>query len=371
LIPIEASSIIDDSIPLNLATPSEEILFAGYSQNYCVCFIDIIGSTQITAHIADARKIRSYYSIFINNTASIVRNFNAKIIKNTGDCLIYYFPKTSDSANELAFKDVMRCGLTMIESLPTINSELVKNGLPPINFRISADYGKVEVAKSVTSQSDDFFGSTVDLCAKINSKAFPNGMVVGDDLYQIVKKSNSDEFDFQELTRFSLADLRYKYPIYSVSKKNINGINSLNPNQEFSEFKPSYLQPPSQKQANLMIVDDEPDALFTYKTFVANEGHNVDAFTDPQEALKCFATKNQYYYDLVIMDIRMPSLNGLQLYYRLKAINMSLKIMFVSALDAAEELISVLPDIKNTDIIKKPVDEEHFLHSVRAALLSS
>ena len=47
---------------------------------------------------------------------------------------------------------------------------------------------------------------------------------------------------------------------------------------------------------------------------------------------------------------------------------MSLKIIFVSALDAAEELISVLPDVKNTDIIKKPVDEEHFLHSVRAPL---
>jgi len=52
----------------------------------------------------------------------------------------------------------------------------------------------------------------------------------------------------------------------------------------------------------------------------------------------------------------MPGLNGLQLYYRLKAINRNMKILFVSALDAVPELVSILPDVKTTnDIIKKPV----------------
>ena len=37
-----------------------------------------------------------------------------------------------------------------------------------------------------------------------------------------------------------------------------------------------------------MIVDDEPDTLFTYELFLSDEGYNVEAFTDPQEALKHF-----------------------------------------------------------------------------------
>ena len=57
-------------------------------------------------------------------------------------------------------------------------------------------------------------------------------------------------------------------------------------------------------------------------------------FTDPREALVHFAQSNPDYYNLVVMDIRMPNLNGLQLYYRLKAINPDIRIMFVSALDA-------------------------------------
>jgi two-component system, OmpR family, response regulator ChvI len=65
----------------------------------------------------------------------------------------------------------------------------------------------------------------------------------------------------------------------------------------------------------------------------------------------------------------MPGLNGLQLYYRLKAINRNIKIVFVSALDAVPELISILPDVKATnDFIKKPVALDDFISAVRTAI---
>jgi class 3 adenylate cyclase len=72
----------------------EEISFTGSSKNCCVSFIDIVDSTRITTtEINDAEKIRKYYSIFINTMAAIIRDFKATIIKNTGDSLLYYFPK--------------------------------------------------------------------------------------------------------------------------------------------------------------------------------------------------------------------------------------------------------------------------------------
>jgi two-component system, OmpR family, response regulator ChvI len=87
------------------------------------------------------------------------------------------------------------------------------------------------------------------------------------------------------------------------------------------------------------------------------------------EALAHFAKVNPSYYNLVILDIRMPGLNGLQLYYRLRAINRNIKILFISALDAIPELISILPDVKTTDdIIKKPVALDDFVNVVKRAL---
>ena len=76
----------------------------------------------------------------------------------------------------------------MISVNPILNAKLQKeDGLPNLSYRISADYGRVEVATSLTSASEDLFGPTVNLCAKINSKAEPNGMVIGNNLYQVTR----------------------------------------------------------------------------------------------------------------------------------------------------------------------------------------
>lgn len=93
-------------------------------------------------------KLAKYYPVFLNSMlTTIARNFGAKIIKNAGDCLIFYFPQTSDSiANGiLPFKGVIGCCLTMIAAYRAINAKLSVEQLPPLNYRISADYGRVEV----------------------------------------------------------------------------------------------------------------------------------------------------------------------------------------------------------------------------------
>jgi len=61
---------------------------------------------------------------------------------------------------------------------------------------------------------------------------------------------------------------------------------------------------------------------------------------------------SSYYYNLVITDIRMPGLNGIQLYQILKALSADVKILFISALDAAQEIVSALPAVRPSILYK-------------------
>jgi CheY-like chemotaxis protein/predicted transcriptional regulator len=119
--------------------------------------------------------------------------------------------------------------------------------------------------------------------------------------------------------------------------------------------------------SNIMIVDDEPDVAMTYESFLASSGYSTSVFSGPYDALKDFASRPSH-YGLVILDIRMPDINGLQLYQSFRAMNPACRVMFVSSLDAAEELISILPGVRQQDIIRKPVGKEYFIRAVRAAL---
>ena len=380
---------------------SEEICFLPNSQNYCVCFVDMVDSTAITAKISDHQKIRQYYSIFINTMAIRVKNYGGKIVKNAGDALIFYFPDSSDPSHEAVFKDILECFTVMILARDIINAKLDAQDLPPVSYRISADYGKVEVATSTSSRTEDLFGSPMNICAKINSMAEPNGVVIGGDLYQIIKSSSfvNSAYRFSELRGGCSVGLDCRYPVYRVSSRNINIISNNNTavtdinrvnhlfaykqtlkikenqtkQQQLSQGmqQSQYQQPLSQKySANIMVVDDEPDTLFTYESFLSDERYNVESFTDSLEALKHFVQlpDPSSHYNLALLDIRMPKLNGLQLFYKMKKLSPKIKVMFCSAVEIAEELTSVLPDIEHSHIIKKPVEREHFIHKINSAL---
>ena len=73
---------------------------------------------------------------------------------------------------------------------------------------------------------------------------------------------------------------------------------------------------PKTKTKRILIVDDEPDVTFTLKKGLENNGmFEVDAFNDPLEALLNFKPD---YYDFMLIDIKMPKINGYELYDKLK-----------------------------------------------------
>ena len=120
--------------------------------------------------------------------------------------------------------------------------------------------------------------------------------------------------------------------------------------------------------SNLMLIEDNLDAALTFEAILKSQGYNVDTFTDSLEALKHFIKLNGPYYDLIILDIRMPGMNGVQLYQKLKSIDKDMRIIFLTALDAAYELISIIPEMKKSHIIRKPISAENFISVVEKAL---
>ena len=66
----------------------------------------------------------------------------------------------------------------------------------------------------------------------------------------------------------------------------------------------------------------------------------------------------------------MPGLNGLQLYQKIKAIDNTIKVLLVSALDALQEITSIFPDLDFRNIIRKPLNQEDFLDKVKGALVA-
>jgi two-component system, OmpR family, response regulator ChvI len=381
----------DSQYRVNYQELQDDIVFQGISSDFCVCMLDIVNSTAITSSLAQEHKVRKFYSLFVNSVSPVISHFGGRILKTGGDSIIYYFPNSAKIERIEGFKNVLECGISLLDLRGTINSLYQREGIQSIGYRISADYGRLELAESRFSRDQDFFGPTMNLCAKINNKALPNSMVIGGDLHQVIKKLHSleKEFQFEEISEFSIG-LKQRYPIYLVVPLDLNrrmnypelkeiilrqhNIRRQNEHAmertRFSQELPSRLglETDNSIRGNIMLVDDQPDMLFTYRSFLEGQGFKVQSFTDPTVALRQFAKEESTKYDLVIMDIRMPQLNGLQLYQRLRAINSAVRILFVTALDAAEELISLLPDVAANQVIMKPVSRDRFLNYVDLAV---
>ena len=186
--------------------------FSTNTTSYCVGLVDMVNSTKISATIGPS-KISRYYQIFLNSMSRIMSRFGGFVIKNVGDSLFYYFPESSKNSN-YGFMSCLEASLAMVESHDAICDKLHDEGLPGLDYRVSADYGSVVIMKSNVSNSLDMIGPPVNMCSKINRSASKNGVVIGGDLYQMVKKL---DYVIKPRHGFSLG-FKVDYPVYSVTR---------------------------------------------------------------------------------------------------------------------------------------------------------
>ena len=103
----------------------------------------------------------------------------------------------------------------------------------------------------------------------------------------------------------------------------------------------------------IMLVDDDQDITDVLKLGLENSGFSVDTYNEPLIALSKFKSKR---YDVVILDIRMPRLNGFELYRKMKAIDGNASYCFLTAFDIERtEFDKMFPEIGVKLFIRKPV----------------
>jgi CheY-like chemotaxis protein len=369
---IPRSRSSSNSNRLTKGSDQEQINFINFTQQYCIGFIDIINSTQETAKIKDPKKLRKYYSLFLNSMSTILTQYHGKIIKNSGDNLFFYFPKTSNLDDQQALQNVFDCSTSMIKSNKPLNQELAEADLPPINYRISMNYGLVEVALGSNNKEVDLFGSVVNECAKINSLSKSNGLVIGKNLYTLLINSTfGKNFEISEIKLSLDGSSKNIASYYTIMDKGKILIANKQGETLKHQAPSNEIKQPSQienKRYNILLIDDDEDILYTYRSLLKKEGYQVHSYSNPIEALENLAKKNSHNYDLVVMDIRMPEVSGIKLFYRFKAIDPYLNILFVTALDLVGEFVEALPEIKMTEIVRKPLSGEQFVSIIKKKL---
>ena len=354
---------------------SKGIRFSGDSIKSCVGFIDLVDSTKNTITIASLESIRKYYSTFINSTSEVVKSYNGKVIKNIGDCLLFYFPKTTDVNNIGAFKEVIECGFKILDERYSINQELSKQHLPPFNYRISIDYGVLDLALVGDYSQMDLFGSTINLCSKINSSlSIPNDITIGDNFYRILKSFPAivNNYNFINNGEYRITESN-RYSTYIVKTKNILTLSNVGISNKTSHSEKqlgSSIEDFPKKNDNkrIILVDDEQDILFTYKIFLEDQDYDVTSFIDPVFALNYIRNLPNFKDLLIILDVRMKNLNGIQLYQQIKSIDPTIKILFITALDILDEFSTIIPGISTKQVMRKPVDKKLFATTVKKLL---
>lgn len=132
--------------------------------------------------------------------------------------------------------------------------------------------------------------------------------------------------------------------------------------QQIQESK----EKPSPFAKRILIVDDEPDITFTIKSGLEKTGFfEVDTLNDPDLALSLFKPGN---YDFLLIDIRMPKMNGYELYDKIREIDPKVKFCFITAYEINYKALREKFPTLEIDCYAKPLELNELIQKINEEL---
>jgi DNA-binding response OmpR family regulator len=128
----------------------------------------------------------------------------------------------------------------------------------------------------------------------------------------------------------------------------------------------------------ILLVDDEQDITFALNIGLEDNGFVVDSFNDPILALQSFKEKNRQEndpYALALIDIKMPKMNGFELYNQIRKIDDKVKVCFITAFEIQKDQhfssITKSNDKYKPNIIRKPIESDELVKRLKAIIPNS
>ncbi|MFL6355120.1 MAG: response regulator [Nitrososphaeraceae archaeon] len=126
----------------------------------------------------------------------------------------------------------------------------------------------------------------------------------------------------------------------------------------------------NQKKRRILLVDDEPDTCMTFQTVLEDAGYECSCYTDSVKALNEFRPS---YYDLGLVDIKMPMLNGFELCKKIRELDNNVQIIFITASEEYYEKFRSqhFPELGKINYIQKPIGNEELIRIVNMIIANS
>ena len=122
---------------------------------------------------------------------------------------------------------------------------------------------------------------------------------------------------------------------------------------------------------NILLVDDDEDFLKLVQKYFQSKGAHVNAYSEPLLALQDFMkngtnsnNNHNHYYDLIISDIRMPEMNGIELASIIRKMNKDIPIILMTSSIREDIDSSILKFLNIEDVIAKPIKLKELLEKV-------
>jgi CheY-like chemotaxis protein len=114
------------------------------------------------------------------------------------------------------------------------------------------------------------------------------------------------------------------------------------------------------KKKRVLLVDDEPDTCIVYQIVLQDAGYECISYIDSVKALKEFRSN---YYDLILLDIKMPVLNGFELCKKIREIDKTVHVIFITASEAYYEKFrgQHFPELGKINYIQKPIGNDELV----------
>ena len=191
----------------------------GKSTRYCVSIIEMVSPSAFNLDGYNSEQIGKLYTLFIKTMHQILIEHGGKVLRNEGDTIRAYFPKTSIKNDFGWVKEFLECCLKQIENRRSLSKKMNDEGLPEIFYKVTADY---EMLRFNWDANDDWNTIPfVPLLNKISRITPANCIALGEDLYRSISTAVSDEdrYKFERLGAFPIySPNTSRYSLYLLSR---------------------------------------------------------------------------------------------------------------------------------------------------------